>query len=162
MATLFQMIDAAVKGGNKVQGAVRAAVAVADWEVITDCANQIEASYPVRKDENGKDSNKDARNDRLRALRMALMRAGREIEKRLTVKKVEGVYQVVIEDQEQDNGKQSGGADEGSSGGNVRDIDPDSKEADELWAAVDTVLANLGNPAVLSAIRSGLEALAKG
>lgn len=32
--------------------------------------------------------------------------------------------------------------------------------ADALWAAVELVLANLGNPAVLSAIRSGLEGLA--
>lgn len=33
-------------------------------------------------------------------------------------------------------------------------------QGDALWAAVELVLANLGNPAVLSAIRSGLEGLA--
>ena len=93
---------------------------------------------------------------------MALMRAGREIEKRLTIKKVEGAYRVVIEDASEPEPGEGDASENGKAGECGQALDPDSKEADELWAAVDTVLANLGNPAVLSAIRSGLESLAKG
>lgn len=159
MSKIFAAIAASVKSSGKVAALVRAAMVANDTASVTDAAQAIEDKFPVNKGDDGKDSNRDTRNDYLRTLRMALMRVGRELGQRLTIKKIEGVWQVVVEPIE-DKGETEGGEGGGEGEGGEAEGSDEAK-ADALWSAVELVLANLDNAAVLSAIHSGLSKLAK-
>lgn len=170
VSKIFAALRAAIKGGNKVQKLVREALVAQDQADIIAAAVAIDEKFPPKPVEktgaDGKtrevDANRDERNDYLRNLRMALMRAGRELGVRLTIKKVEGAWQIQSEPltPSQQGGDEGEGGESGEGRGEGSG-DMTEAQGDALWAAVELVLANLDNAAVLSAIRSGLEAKAK-
>lgn len=170
MSKIFAAIAASIKGGNKVQKLVRDALVAQDQTDIIAAAVMIDEKFPPKPVEktgtDGKtrvvDANRDERNDYLRNLRMALMRAGRELGVRLTIKKVEGAWQIQSEPlDDASKGPNEGAGGESGEGGGEGSGEMTEAQGDALWAAVELVLANLDNAAVLSAIRSGLEKKAK-
>lgn len=161
MNNLFNTLKAERKQAAKFGGLVRKLITSgtdADHAEIIGCADAIERAYPVNKVD-GKDENRDERNDYLRALRMALMRAGREQEKpvRLSIKKIEGAYRIVSEDAS----KPEAVAVEGTET-TEKDDAPDIGVEDEdeqaaLWAAVELVSKHLSNKAIRLAIADALK-----
>lgn len=149
MSTLFKMLQTerknAAKFGAKVRELIHKGGDGGKREVI-GCAEAVEAAFPVVK-EDGKDANRDERNDYLRSLRMALMRAGRELEKprKLTIKKVEGAWQIQDEEAAKPEPEQT----EQGEGDAPESIGLDDEAAqDALWAAVELVGANIHVPAI--------------
>lgn len=158
MNGLFNMLKserkAVAKFGAKVRDLIHAGTDEGKGEVV-GCAEAIEAAFPVAKVD-GKDENRDERNDFLRSLRMALMRAGRALPEpvKLTIKKIDGTWTLVSEGEAKDDPEAAESEGAGSEG--------DTEQSDDaLWDAVELVLANLDKPAILGAIRSGLDKLAK-
>ncbi len=163
MSVLFNALKASVKSGVKVQSIVLDMLSAGDHDSIIECCVKIESAYPVRKNAEGKDENRGDRNNLLSVLRVQLGRAGKLMlePQRVTVKSVEGVWAVVVEPIDSKPATPGSKAKpEAGKGSGEAAPDPEA-QADAVWAAVEVVLANLGDAAVLSAIRTGLEKLAK-
>jgi len=151
MNELFSLLRTAVRNDAKFSTSIAAAVSLSldhkdkhGFDLICACAEQIDKSFPVRKDNDGKDDNKEERNRYFAKLRMALMRAGkaRTTPIRLTIKKIEGTYFVSVSDI------------------NERNNAPGEGDSVDIADAVQTVIDNLNDPSVLDAIRKALQALA--
>lgn len=147
--SLFSLLRTAVRNDAKFSASITASVSrtidhgdKCGFELICDCAEQIDKAFPVRKDNEGKDDNKEERARYFSKLRMALGRAGksRPIPVRLTIKKIEGTYIVSVSDIME-------------RGNNIEGTEID------LSDAVQTVIDNLNDPSVLDAIRKALHAL---
>ncbi len=162
MNALFNTLKAERKQAAKFGGMVRKLIEAGTDEgkaEVIGCAEAIEAAYPVSKVD-GKDENKDERNDYLRALRMALMRAGRGLKepRKLTIKKIEGAYRIVSEEV-----KASEPASVEGEAGEGADDAPESigltgeDEQAALWAAVELVSKHLSNKAIRLAIADALK-----
>ncbi len=163
MSKIFKAIKEAAGKGATVQKLILAEVQArkeTSYAAIIEAADAIDAAYPVAKGEDGKDNNREVRNNLLSILRVQLNRAGKaEGMTGLTIKKVGGVWQVVEK-------ADSGSAPDAASGaeGELSTKEEENFEAEQerLWGAVELVLANLGNPAVLHAIRDGITKMAQG
>lgn len=158
----FTALQAAKKAGNKFTSLLRDYTTADDYSVACLIADKAVASLPEDKGEDGKDRNSQERNDYIRTIRRALAIVGKERGVKLTIKRVEGAHVVSVvkpgeEPQEEEGGKPGNGASEGGQD----DEAAEEARQDAMWAAVEVVLANLGNPAVLSAIRTGLEKMAQ-
>lgn len=150
----YQALRAAHRAGNKFTALVREHTTAADYSLVCAVADKAVASLPVVKGDDGKDANAQERNDLVRTIRRALSIVGKERGQKLTIKRIDGVHVVSV-----------GGLDEtkpaDESNADSSDGSADNASDDALWSAVEIVLSNLGNAAVLSAIRSGLDTLAK-
>lgn len=161
MNKIFKAIKEAAGKGATVQKLVLVEVKAKNYAAIVEAADAIDAAYPVSKGDDGKDSNREGRNNMLSILRVQLNRAGKAAGLAgLTVKKVEGAWHVVEKDasqpaQDDASGEEQGKAGEGSG-------ESDEAAQDRLWEAVELVLANLGNAAVLHALRDGITKMAQG
>lgn len=158
--TLYALIKGAATGGAKVGARIKELVSLPDKEghkELISAAELIETNYPVKKVD-GVDTNRADRNNLLSILRMHLRRAGKAMSPAvtLTIKKIEGVWQVVESDEAPadtvDEAPQAGDASAES------EASEDAKEAEatKVWDAVAIVLANLGNKAVRQAIADQL------
>lgn len=134
------------------------------FNIVAEACTKVAASIPVVMEsytgKNGReyerDANTERRNNVARVLNVALNRAGKAAKVGVKFglsKDDEGRYTVTVKDAE-------AATDDGDGEGDAGAPDPDSPEATALWTAVELVLANLSNPAVLSAIKSGLQNLA--
>jgi hypothetical protein len=156
---LFKLIQTATRASGKVGTAIREAYTAGQVEIITGCAAAIEAAYPVAKGEDGKDSNRQVRNDYLRVVRMGLMRVGRELPepRKLTIKKVEGVWTVVDEaapapTPETETSPDADGGDE------APEVGMTEEQQEALWKAVELVSKSLHIKAVRIAVADALKA----
>lgn len=164
MNKIFKAIKEAAGKGANVQKLILAEVKArkeTGYAAIIEAADAIDAAYPVVKGEDGKDENREARNNLLSILRVQMNRAGKaEGMAGLTVKKVEGAWQVIEKaatEPAQDDASGAEGGEPGEGGGQ-----DDEAAQERLWEAVELVLANLGNAAVLHALRDGITKMAQG
>lgn len=151
---LYAAIRTMAKGKAKVVDLIRPMVEARDYAELIETAGNIEAAFPVKKGEDGKDENRADRNNLLSILRGNLRHACKGLTYTVTVKKVEGNWQAIESDAKPDEEGEPTEEPTGSEGEDSGD------DGEALWQAVDVVLANLGNPAVLSAIQDGLKKLA--
>lgn len=159
MSNLFKLLKSAQSQGAKFHEAVRTAYGAGDKAAIIGCAEAIEAAYPVSKEDGkGPDANRDARNGFLSALRVTLGRIGKDQEtpRKVTVKKVEGVWTLVDEAIAAPTPEDEPATPEAGEPDGVGLEDEAAQEA--LWEAVKLVTANLGNKAVRIAIADALKA----
>jgi len=164
MSMLFKVLkserNAAAKFGKLVRELISSGSEEGKADVLA-CAQAIEEAFPVAKTD-GKDSNRDERNGYLGSLRMALLRAGRELPTpvALKIKKVEGAWQLVVEQPKQADGEAAAPAE-----GDGEEAAPDvaqEEQQEALWAAVELVSSHLMNKAVRIALQTAIEKALKG
>lgn len=167
MSTIFKYLrDAAGKqnkAGELVAAAVRVWVASKDGTDLIEAAKAIDNAYPVDKEDGkGKDRNRAPRNNLLSMLRMQMRRASAaaELAGVVSIKNVAGEYVLSLVSKAEATTEAA--SDEQSAQDEAGKVvaDGDEEGQDRLWSAAELVIANLRNPAILSAIKDALTKMA--
>lgn len=163
MNAIFKYLKDSASKGNKAGELVLIAVkAGAPYADLIEAAKDVDAAYPVNKVD-AKDINRADRNNLLSMLRMQMRRASAKAELPgvLSIKLVQGEYVVSLVTKSEataEAGKDEQGGQDDAAGLEVKDGDEVGQ--DKLWSAAELVIANLRNPAILSAIRDALTKMA--
>lgn len=169
---IYQTIDQLVGKTEKLTADVRDTTSQGDYSIAAHIAAIVDAKFPPRmetkRNKEGKDVQIDAnspnRKVRMDKLRTALARVSEERGEKVGIKKKDGNYIITVTPLEKGEEKPDNDGEAGAGEGEGGTADEGASEAaqEKLWQAVELVLANMGNPAVLSAIRTGLDNLTKG
>lgn len=165
---IYQTIDQLVGKTDKLTADLRETTSAGEYSIAAHIAGLIDAKFPPRMETKRNDAGKDVQIDanspnrkaRMDKLRTALARVAKERGEKVSIKMKDGNYTITVSPLEKGEEKpdNDGAADAGGTGDAA---DTEDAAQDKLWQAVELVLANMGNPAVLSAIRTGLDNLAK-
>lgn len=159
MNAIFKYLkDSASKGSKAGELVLIAVKAGAPYADLLEAARDVDAAYPVDKVD-GKDTNRAARNNLLSMLRMQMRRASAaaELPGVLSIKNVKGEWQVSLVTKAQATTEAANDEQQGQTDATAgRVADDDEAGLDSLWSATELVLANLDNPAIMTAIRNAL------